>query len=71
MNFQDVEVRSVLQLIADFAGLNLVAGQAIDGRMTLRLVDVPWDEALDLVLSINGLGKTPYRIGSAWSPRPP
>ena len=57
VNFQDVEVRSVLQLIADFAGLNLVAGQTIDGRMTLRLVDVPWDEALDLVLTINGLDK--------------
>lgn len=62
VNFQDVEVRSVLQLIADFAGLNLVAGQAIDGRMTLRMVDVPWDEALDLVLTINGLGKR--RTGS-------
>ena len=62
VNFQDVEVRSVLQLIADFAGLNLVAGQAIEGRMTLRIVDVPWDEALDLVLSINGLGKR--RTGS-------
>ena len=61
-NFQDLEVRSVLQLIADFAGLNLVAGQAIEGRMTLRIVDVPWDEALDLVLSINGLGKR--RTGS-------
>lgn len=62
VNFQDVEVRSVLQLIADFAGLNLVAGQAIEGRMTLRIVDVPWDETLDLVLSINGLGKR--RTGS-------
>lgn len=62
VNIQDVEVRSVLQLIADFAGLNLVAGQAIEGRMTLRIVDVPWDEALDLVLSINGLGKR--RTGS-------
>ena len=62
VNFQDVEVRSVLQLIADFAGLNLVAGKAIEGRMTLRVVDVPWDEALDLVLSINGLGKR--RTGS-------
>lgn len=62
VNFQDVEVRSVLQLIADFAGLNLVAGQTIEGRMTLRVVDVPWDEALDLVLSINGLGKR--RTGS-------
>ena len=62
VNFQDVEVRSILQLIADFAGLNLVAGQSIEGRMTLRLMDVPWDEALDLVLSINGLGER--RTGS-------
>ncbi len=62
VNVQDVEVRSVLQLIAEFAGLNLVAGHAIEGRMTLRIVDVPWDEALDLVLSINGLGKR--RTGS-------
>lgn len=57
VNFQDVEVRSVLQLIADFAGLNLVAGQAIEGRMTLHMVDVPWDEVLDLVLRVNGLDK--------------
>lgn len=57
VNFQDVEVRSVLQLIADFAGLNLVVGQAVDGRMTLRMVDVPWDEVLEFVLTINGLGK--------------
>lgn len=57
VNFQDVEVRSVLQLIADFAGLNLVVGQAVDGRMTLHMVDVPWDEVLDLVLTVNGLDK--------------
>lgn len=57
VNFQDVEVRSVLQLIADFAGLNLVAGQAVDGRMTLHMVDVPWDEVLDLVMTVNGLAK--------------
>ena len=57
VNFQDVEVRSVLQLIADFAGLNLVAGQAVDGRMTLHMVDLPWDEVLDLVLRVNGLDK--------------
>ena len=57
VNFQDVEVRSVLQLIADFAGLNLVAGQAVDGRMTLHMVDVPWDEVLELVLTVNGLDK--------------
>ena len=57
VNIQDVEVRSVLQLIADFAGVNLVAGQAVDGRMTLRMVDVPWDEVLEFVLTINGLDK--------------
>jgi len=56
-NFQDVEVRSALQLIADFAGLNLVVGDTVAGRMTLRLADVPWDEALDLVLAVNGLDK--------------
>ena len=57
LNFQNVEVRGVLQLIADFAGLNLVAGDDIAGNITLRLADVPWDEALDLVLAINGLDK--------------
>ena len=62
LDFQDLEVRSVLQLIADFADLDLVVGEAVGGRMTLRLTDVPWDEALDLVLVINGLGKR--RAGS-------
>ncbi len=57
LNFQNVEVRGVLQLIADFAGLNLVAGDDVAGNITLRLADVPWDEALDLVLAINGLDK--------------
>lgn len=57
VNFQDVEIRSVLQIIADFAGLNLVAGEAVAGRTTLRLTEVPWGEALDLVLATNGLGK--------------
>ena len=57
VNFQDVEVRSVLQLIADFAGLNLVVGSEVTGRMTLHLVDVAWDEALEVVLTTNGLGK--------------
>lgn len=57
LNLQDVEVRSVLHLLADFAGLNLVAGEAVTGNMTLRLQDVPWDQALDLVLATNGLDK--------------
>lgn len=57
LNFQDVDVRSVLQIIADVAGLNLVAADSVSGRITLRLADVPWDEALHLVLAVEGLGK--------------
>lgn len=56
LDFQDVEIRKALQLIADFAGFNLVAGDDVDGRVTVRLVDVPWDEALDLLLATRGLG---------------
>ena len=57
LNFQDIEVRAVLQLIADFTGLNLVASDTVSGRITLRLQDVPWDQALDLVLKTKGLDK--------------
>jgi type IV pilus assembly protein PilQ len=55
LNFQDIEVRSVLQLIADFTGLNLVASDTVTGRITLRLQNVPWDQALALVLKTKGL----------------
>ena len=57
LNFQDIEVRSVLQLIADFTNLNLVASDTVDGRITLRLQSVPWDQALDLILKTKGLDK--------------
>jgi len=57
LNFQDIEVRSVLQLIADFTELNLVASDAVQGNITLRLQNVPWDQALDLVLRTKGLDK--------------
>ena len=57
LNFQDIEVRSVLQLIADFTELNLVASDTVQGRITLRLDSVPWDQALDLVLKTKGLDK--------------
>tara|TARA_R100000656_G_scaffold30168_7_gene26508 strand:- start:2356 stop:4467 length:2112 start_codon:yes stop_codon:yes gene_type:complete len=57
LNFQDIEVRSVLQLIADFTGLNLVASDTVDGRITLRLQNVPWDQALELILKTKGLDK--------------
>lgn len=55
LNFQDIEVRAVLQLIADFTGLNLVASDTVEGSITLRLENVPWDQALDIVLRAKGL----------------
>ncbi|TVZ40569.1 type IV pilus assembly protein PilQ [Alteromonadaceae bacterium 2753L.S.0a.02] len=57
LNFQDIQVRSVLQLIADFTELNLVASDTVSGSITLRLDNVPWDQALDLVLKTKGLDK--------------
>lgn len=55
LNFQDIEVRAVLQLIADFTELNLVASDTVTGNITLRLQNVPWDQALELVLKTKGL----------------
>jgi type IV pilus assembly protein PilQ len=56
-NFQDIPVRSALQLIADISGLNLVASDSVGGSVTLRLVNVPWDQALDVILRAKGLDK--------------
>ncbi len=56
LNFQDIEVRAVLQLIADFTGLNMVTSDAVSGNVTLRLKNVPWDQALDIILKSRGLG---------------
>tara|TARA_B110000977_G_scaffold33009_2_gene43943 strand:+ start:12502 stop:14799 length:2298 start_codon:yes stop_codon:yes gene_type:complete len=57
LNFEDIEVRSVLQLIADFTSLNLVASDTVTGSITLRLDQVPWDQALAIVLKAKGLDK--------------
>jgi type IV pilus assembly protein PilQ len=57
LNFQDVQVRAVLQVLADYAGVNLVASDSVQGSITLRLQDVPWDQALDLVLRSKGLAR--------------
>ena len=57
MNFQDVEVRSVLQVLADYAGINLVASDTVQGNITLRLQGVPWDQALELILRSKGLAR--------------
>lgn len=56
LNFQNIEVRAVLQLIADFTGLNVVASDTVQGNITLRLKNVPWDQALDIILKTRGLG---------------
>ena len=57
LNFQNVEVRSVLQVIADFTGKNIITSDTVTGNLTLRLKDVPWDQALDIILQSKGLDK--------------
>ena len=57
LNFQDIEIRSVLQLLADFTNLNLVASDTVAGRITLRLKKVPWDQALEIIMKTKGLDK--------------
>jgi type IV pilus assembly protein PilQ len=56
LNFQNIEVRSLLQVIADFTNFNIVTSDSVSGAVTLRLKDVPWDQALDIVLQAKGLG---------------
>ena len=62
LNFQDIPIRSVLQILADFTDLNIIAADSVKGNVTLRLNDVPWDQALDLILKSKGLSKR--QIGS-------
>lgn len=57
LDFQDIEVRRVLQLLADFTGVNMVAADTVQGNITLRLKDVPWDQALDIILKSKNLDK--------------
>jgi len=56
LNFQNIEVRSLLQVIADFTQFNIVTSDSVSGAVTLRLQDVPWDQALDIILQAKGLG---------------
>ncbi len=57
LNFQDISIRSVLQLLADFTHTNMVVSDSVNGNMTLRLEDVPWDQALNIIMSTRGLDK--------------
>ena len=56
LNFQNIEVRALLQVIADFTNFNIVTSDTVTGNVTLRLKDVPWDQALDIILQAKGLG---------------
>ncbi|MEJ8837939.1 type IV pilus secretin PilQ [Ramlibacter sp. AN1133] len=56
LNFQNIEVRALLQVIADFTNFNIVTSDSVTGGVTLRLKDVPWDQALDIILQAKGLG---------------
>ncbi|HEY8118967.1 MAG TPA: type IV pilus secretin PilQ [Methylophilaceae bacterium] len=55
LNFQNIDVRSVLQVIADFTGFNIITSDTVNGNLTLRLKDVPWDQALDIIMQSKGL----------------
>ncbi len=57
LNFQNIQIRAVLQLLADFTGVNIVVSDKVNGNITLRLNDVPWDQALDIILTTQGLDK--------------
>lgn len=57
INFQDIDVRAVLQIIADYTGLNMVVSDSVSSRITIKLTNVPWDQALDTVLLYSGLGQ--------------
>ncbi|MCB1957363.1 MAG: type IV pilus secretin PilQ [Rhodocyclaceae bacterium] len=57
LNFQNIDVRSVLQVIADFTNFNIITSDSVQGSLTLRLKDVPWDQALDIILQARGLDK--------------
>ena len=56
LNFQNIDIRSLLQVMADFTGLNLVVSDSVTGAVTLHLKDVPWTQALDIILQAKGLG---------------
>lgn len=57
LNFQDIPIRSVLQLLAEFTGINMVVSDSVNGNITLRLNNIPWDQALDIILTTRSLGK--------------
>ena len=57
MNFQNIEVRTALQIVADFTGLNIITSDSVTGSLTLRLQQVPWDQVLDIITQAKGLSQ--------------
>jgi type IV pilus assembly protein PilQ len=57
LDFQDADIENVLRLLADVSGLNIVIGQEVQGKVTIKLINVPWDQALDIILKMNNLGQ--------------
>lgn len=62
LNFQNIEVRNIIAILAEFTGQNMIAGDDVSGTITLKLDDVPWDEALDFIMMSKELGK--YQSGN-------
>jgi type IV pilus secretin PilQ/predicted competence protein len=62
LDFKDADIKNILRLIAEVSDLNIIAGEDVKGKVTIRLVDVPWDQALDIILQSNDLGKV--RVGN-------
>src|SRR5579862_1914837 len=63
LNFQDIKVRAALQLLAEFSGFNLIVDDKIQGNLSLHLKDIPWQQALDIILHTQGLTKCPIAQG--------
>lgn len=66
LNFQDVNIRAIIQAISDFSGINMIASDDVDGTVSLRLKDVPWDQALDIILESHDLGKKKIGDNVLW-----
>ena len=60
LDFKEVDIQDVLRILAEVGGVNIIAGDDVKGKITIRLIDVPWDQALDIILITMGLGKVQF-----------
>ena len=68
LDFQNADINDILRLIAEVSGFNIIAGGDVQGTVTTRMVEVPWDQALDVILKINGLAQERRAISFGWRP---